>query len=269
MKTIVTIALLSALACVVEMKSESKKHKRGVAVFGSPDFFGLVPAFGPSPWAPTAFAPSSWAPTAFAASAWNPTITPDVALTQVQVQATHNVALQALKDPAPGTPSIAYPPEVLRAIQQAKEANNNVAVAQHKVAEAKQAALIQQKIALAKEGAAREAAARSHEISQYAETEAKASARQLVALQQRLATLKDSVAAAQRVAAAREAAAAAAIQRNAANTAAELRKLDVDKQINQSEQEAKEKDVLAAKENAIAAAVQHASLQKPAHHPWG
>lgn len=80
---------------------------------------------------------------------------------------------------------------------------------------------------------------RSHEISQYAETEAKASARQLVALQQRLATLKDTVAAAQRVAAAREAAAAAAIQRNAANTAAELRKQDVDKQINQSEQEAK------------------------------
>lgn len=67
---------------------------------------------------------------------------------------------QALRDPAPGTPSIAYPPEVVRAIQQAKEANNNVAMAQHKVAEAKQTALIQQKIALAKEAAAREAAAR-------------------------------------------------------------------------------------------------------------
>jgi len=80
---------------------------------------------------------------------------------------------------------------------------------------------------------------RSHEISQYAENEAKGSAQQLVALQQRLASLKDAVAAAQRVAAAREAAAAAAIQRNAANTAAELRKLDVDKQISQSEQEAK------------------------------
>lgn len=71
-----------------------------------------------------------------------------------------NFTRQTLKDPAPGTPSIAYPPEVLRAIQQAKEANNNVAVAQHKVADAKQAALIQQKIALAKEAAAREAAAR-------------------------------------------------------------------------------------------------------------
>lgn len=80
---------------------------------------------------------------------------------------------------------------------------------------------------------------RSHEISQYADAEAKSSARHLVALQQRLATLKDAVAAAQRVAAAREAAAAAAIQRNAANTAAELRKLDVDKQINLTEQEAK------------------------------
>lgn len=60
----------------------------------------------------------------------------------------------------------------------------------------------------------------------------------MVALQQRLATLKDSVAAAQRVAAAREAAAAAAIQRNASETAAELRKQDVDKQISQSEREA-------------------------------
>lgn len=67
---------------------------------------------------------------------------------------------QALKDPVPGTPTIVYPPEVLRAIQQAKEANNNVVVAQHKVAEAKHAALFQQKIALAKEAAAREAAAR-------------------------------------------------------------------------------------------------------------
>lgn len=76
--------LLSAVASVVELKSESKKHKRGVAFFGSPDFFGIVPAF----------APSSWAPTNFAASAWNPPITPDVALGQVQVQATHNVALQ-------------------------------------------------------------------------------------------------------------------------------------------------------------------------------
>lgn len=51
--------------------------------------------------------------------------------------------------------------------------------------------------------------------------------------------MKDAVAAAQRVAAAREAAAAAAIQRNAAATAAELQKQDVDKQISQTEQEAK------------------------------
>lgn len=65
-----------------------------------------------------------------------------------------------MKNPAPGTPSIAYSPEILRAIQQAKDANNNVATAQYKVAEVKQAAAIQQKIALAKEAAAREAAAR-------------------------------------------------------------------------------------------------------------
>lgn len=80
---------------------------------------------------------------------------------------------------------------------------------------------------------------RSQEISSAAEAEARSSAKQLVALQQRLASLKDAVAAAQRVAAAREAAAAAAIQRNAAATAAELQKQDVDKQISQSEQEAK------------------------------
>lgn len=80
---------------------------------------------------------------------------------------------------------------------------------------------------------------RSEEISSAAEAEARASAKQLVALQQRLASLKDAVAAAQRVAAAREAAAAAAIQRNAAATAAELQKQDVDKQISRSEQEAK------------------------------
>lgn len=65
-----------------------------------------------------------------------------------------------MKEPASGIASIAYPPEVLRAIQHAKEANNNVAMAQHKVAAAKQATAIQQKIALAKEAAAREAAAR-------------------------------------------------------------------------------------------------------------
>lgn len=74
--------LLSAIATVVELKSDSKKHKRGVAFFGSPDFFGFVPAFSPS-WAPN-----------FATSAWNPPIAPDVALAQVEVQATHDVALQ-------------------------------------------------------------------------------------------------------------------------------------------------------------------------------
>jgi hypothetical protein len=82
-------------------------------------------------------------------------------------------------------------------------------------------------------------ARRSAEIAAQAEAEARSSARQLVGLQQRLATLKDSVAAAQRLAAARETAAAAAIQRNASDTAAELRKQDVDNQVTQSEREAK------------------------------
>lgn len=72
----------------------------------------------------------------------------------------NNYFFQALRDPIPGTPSIAYPPEVVRAVYQAKQANNNVYLAQQKVSEAKQAAIIQQKIALAKEAAAREATER-------------------------------------------------------------------------------------------------------------
>ncbi|XP_015173613.1 PREDICTED: protein TolA-like [Polistes dominula] len=262
MNTIATIVIVFAVAIATESKMEPKKHtKRGVALFGPPgyDVFGVVPAYGAT----------AWAPTSFASGPWNSPISSDLALAQVQAQETHNVALQTLKDPSPGTPSIAYPPEVVKAIQQAKEANHNVLVAQQRVAEAKEVAVVQQKIALGKEAAAREAALRSQEISSHAQGEARASAKQLVAAQQRLATLKDAVAAAQRVAAAREAAAAAAIQRNAADTAAELRKQDVDKQISQSEQEAKEKDIVAAKENAVANAVENAAFAKSLHHPWG
>lgn len=76
--------LLFAIASVVELKSDSKKQKRGVAFIGPSDFFGSVPAFGPA----------SWAPSNFAASAWNPSSNSDIALAQVQAQATHNVALQ-------------------------------------------------------------------------------------------------------------------------------------------------------------------------------
>ncbi|XP_076683151.1 uncharacterized protein LOC143376556 [Andrena cerasifolii] len=255
-----TIVATLALATIAEPKSQSRKEKRGLALFGPSgyDFFGVPPILSTPSWAPTSFGPASWSPSGV----------PDIPLTQIQVQATHDVAVQTLKDPSAGTPSIAYPPDVLRAIQQAKDANHNVNLAQHRVAEAKQATVLQQKVALAKEAAAREAAARSQEISSAAEGEARASAKQLVALQQRLASLKDAVAASQRVAAAREAAAAAAIQRNAAETAAQLQKQDVDKQISQSEQEAKEKDIIAAKENAVANAVQLAALQKSSHHPW-
>ncbi|XP_048505626.1 tol-Pal system protein TolA-like [Athalia rosae] len=240
--------------------NSNKKEKRGVAIFGVPAgwdvFGGAAPAYGGG---------SAWAPSAVFNGGWG---SPDLALGQIQLQATHNVALQALKNPT-GTPSIAYPPEVVQAVQQAKDASHNVLIAQQRVAEAKQAALIQQKIALAKEANAREAAHRSEEISAHAQAEARASARQLVASQQRLATLKDAVAAAQRVAAAREAAAAAAIQRTASATAAELRKQDVDKQISISEEEARQKDIVAAKENAIANALQHAPAEKPSYSPWG
>ncbi|XP_012278397.1 uncharacterized protein LOC105698597 [Orussus abietinus] len=261
MKIACVVALTCALAAVGADQELMPKQKRGVALFGQHGFdaFGAGPSFGSSGWAPNNFAPLGWGPSPSS----------DLALGQIQLQATHNVAVQALKDSSPITPGIAYPPEVVRAVQQAKEANHNVLVAQHRVGEAKQAALLQQKIALAKEAAAREATQRSEEISAHAQADARASAQQLVALQQKLATLKEAVAAAQRVAAAREAAAAAAIQRNAADTAAELRKQDVDKQITRSEEEAKEKDIIAAKQNAIANALQNAASEKSSYHPWG
>ncbi|XP_046487116.1 tol-Pal system protein TolA [Neodiprion pinetum] len=262
MKTALLILLSVSMAVAVteiQKSPDSKpKDKRGVSAFGVPgyDVFGGTSAFGSSGWAPVGYAADGWA-------------SPDAALGQIQLQATHDIALQALRDLPMGTPSIAYPPEVIRAIQQAKDASRNVLVAQQRVADAKQAAHLQQKIAIAKEANAREAAHRSQEIAAHAIAEARASARQLVASQQRLATLKDAVAAAQRVAAAREAAAAAAIQRTATATAAELKKQDVDKQISISEEEARQKDIVAAKENAIANALQHAAAEKPSYPPWG
>lgn len=66
--------------------ADSKKQKRGVALFGPPgyDVFGVVPAYGTT----------SWAPTGFGSVPWNPPTSPDIALAQIQAQATHNVALQ-------------------------------------------------------------------------------------------------------------------------------------------------------------------------------
>ncbi|KAK0163127.1 hypothetical protein PV327_006835 [Microctonus hyperodae] len=262
MKTVSLIIVTLALLVTIDntISQETKKEKRGVALFGPPgyDVFGILPAFG-GPWRSASYPIPDWV---------GP-ISSDLALGQIQTQATHDVALQALRDPIPGTPSIAYPPEVVRAVYQAKQANNNVFLAQQKVAEAKQAAIIQQKIALAKEAAAREATERSEAISAQAQAEARASTQQLVALQQRLATLKDAVAASQRVAAARETAAAAAIQRTASETAAELRKQEVDKQIHQSEREAKVRDIVAAKQNAIANAVHNSAASKHVYQPWG
>lgn len=172
------MVVVLALASIARAKLISKRGKRSVAVVGPSgyDFFGVAPIFSTGSWSPS---------TGFGSAPWNPSGTPDIPLTQVQVQATHDVAIQvrcvndrsvfpsffllfssnlgriqALKDPVDGTPSVAYPPDVLKAIQQAKEANRNVNWAQQKVAEAKQTTIIQQKVALAKEVAAREAAAR-------------------------------------------------------------------------------------------------------------
>lgn len=171
------MVVVLALASIARPKLISKRGKRSVAVVGPSgyDFFGVAPIFSTGSWPPS---------TGFGSAPWNPSGIPDVPLTQVQIQATHDVAIQvcysgltiqvfflssfliligriqALKDPVDGTPSVAYPPDVLKAIQQAKEANRNVNWAQQKVAEAKQTTVIQQKVALAKEAAAREAAAR-------------------------------------------------------------------------------------------------------------
>ena len=65
---------------------QSKKEKRGVALFGPAgyDLFGVVPAFGATAWAPASFGNSGWPGSGSA----------DLALGQIQLQATHNVALQ-------------------------------------------------------------------------------------------------------------------------------------------------------------------------------
>lgn len=75
-----------AFATVALSKSASKKEKRGVAVLGpsSYDFFGVAPIFSAG----------SWPSTSFGSSSWSPSGVPDIPLTQVQIQATHDVAVQ-------------------------------------------------------------------------------------------------------------------------------------------------------------------------------
>lgn len=77
-----------ALAFVVDSNptsGSSKKEKRGVAFFGPTgyDIFGVIPAFT-----------SAWNPGTFGHSAWDTSLNSDLALGQIQLQATHNVALQ-------------------------------------------------------------------------------------------------------------------------------------------------------------------------------
>ena len=81
-------ALCIVLGFAADPKSaaaSNKKEKRGVAFFGPAgyDLFGVVPAFG-----------TGWAPSAFGPSAWDSSLSSDLALGQIQLQATHNVALQ-------------------------------------------------------------------------------------------------------------------------------------------------------------------------------
>ena len=63
----------------------SKKEKRGVAFFGPAgyDLYGVVPGFG-----------TGWASTGFGPAPWDSSLSSDLALGQIQLQATHNIALQ-------------------------------------------------------------------------------------------------------------------------------------------------------------------------------
>lgn len=77
-----------ALAFATDTKStssSSKKEKRGAAFFGPAgyDLYGVVPGFG-----------TGWASTGFGPSPWDSSLSSDLALGQIQLQATHNVALQ-------------------------------------------------------------------------------------------------------------------------------------------------------------------------------
>ena len=80
------ILVAFALAGIVELKSSSKREKKSVTILGPSgyDFLGVAPIFSTG----------SWPPTSFGSALWNPTGVPDIPLTQVQAQATHNVALQ-------------------------------------------------------------------------------------------------------------------------------------------------------------------------------
>ena len=69
------------------------------------------------------------------------------------------------------------------------------------------------------------------EIAERRAADARNSAKQLVALQQRLESLNDAAVASQRIALDRKTAVAAAIQRNAADTARKLQKQNLNKQI--------------------------------------
>lgn len=85
-KTFFQIVLVLALASIARPKLISKRGKRSVAVVGPSgyDFFGVAPIFSTG----------SWSPTGFGSAPWNPSGIPDIPLTQVQVQATHDVAIQ-------------------------------------------------------------------------------------------------------------------------------------------------------------------------------
>lgn len=81
------MVVVLALASIARAKLISKRGKRSVAVVGPSgyDFFGVAPIFSTGSWSPS---------TGFGSAPWNPSGIPDIPLTQVQVQATHDVAIQ-------------------------------------------------------------------------------------------------------------------------------------------------------------------------------
>ncbi|XP_014231975.1 uncharacterized protein LOC106655891 [Trichogramma pretiosum] len=255
---------LLIISAVTALTVDGAKEKRGIAVYGQ---YGLNPY--PVNNLPELGSTQFWNQGLLASSTWDSSFS--TLLGQAPIPA-HNLAHQGHYFNAPPTSASQ---DVWNAIQQAKEANQFVRLAQQRVDEAKQAAILQQKITLTKESAAQEASRRLQELTAQADADARTSAKQLVAAQQKLAALKDAVAAAQRLAAARESAAAAAIQRNAAITAAEIRKQDVDKQITLTEREAQARNVGASKENLlIPLTIYNGREQKTfpistSHNPWG
>lgn len=86
MEKIFQIVVAFALVSIAEPKLPPKRKERSVTILGPSgyDFLGIEPIFSTD----------SWSPNSFGSIPWNAAKVPDIPLPQVQVQATHDVALQ-------------------------------------------------------------------------------------------------------------------------------------------------------------------------------